>query len=111
MKLDHTLPLLAFDGSPGVETMQGLVISALNTPTYLPNGLPEQDSPEDKVRKYSLSLRITQEPRYVALTIEEAAFVKTWAARHLTPLGYGRLCEWIEGDDDDEPMQPAEPPA
>lgn len=103
MKFDHSAPVLDFEGKPmkredesgqlQVLTYKDLAIMALN------NVDPqEQMSADQKVRVYQISLKFYRSDK-VTLTVEERAFIKERAGKTLTPLAYGRLCEWLEGEE------------
>ena len=103
MKLDHSEPVLSFEGNtiphqgaPGEEardlTYRDLVIMSLNNTTDASENL----TGEQKIRLFMISTKFYREgDNKVELTIEEAATVKERGGKFLSALAYGRLCEWL----------------
>lgn len=105
MKLRHLDPVLNWTGEPLKQvvggtpeepkyeevTFRALVIAALNA-------VPEGETPNAAVleRCYDISSRMYRNTVEVELSVEDAAFIKERAGKHLLPLFYGRLCDWLE---------------
>lgn len=101
MRLDHSEAVLDFNGDPipngpdgAVLTFKDLALSALSGP-----GPNENMGAEAKARCYQMSLKLLR-GKHVKLTVDEAAFIKERAGVLLTSsLVYGRLCDWVEGNE------------
>ncbi len=114
MRLDHSAQVLDFAGQPLLHqdrelTFRDIVILSLNT---VDDG--EKMGAEAKAKCYQMTAKFFHGKR-VKLTVDEAAFIKERAGVVITsPLAFGRLCEWLEGEpqalgsDEDEPDD--EPP-
>lgn len=104
MRLDHSTPVLGFTGeellnrdtpesAPRPLTFRDLVIMALNQ-----TEAQEQMGAELKARIFGLSMKFYRGSK-VSLTVDEAALIKERAGKQLSPLAYGRLCQWLEGEE------------
>jgi len=78
-------------------TFRSMCIMALNTVAD-----EERMGAEAKAKCYQLSLKFFKKGKEVDLTVDEATFIKERAGKILSALAYGRLCDWIEGVDNDE---------
>lgn len=122
MRLNHQKKVLGFDGNPipqwkmdevgrperdsegklinkGDLTFRDVAIMALAGQD--PN---ETIGAELKARLYGLTVKFYK-GKHLNLTAEEGAMLKERAGKTLSTLAYGRLCEWVEGDD---PALPSE---
>lgn len=97
MRLNHAATPLNYKGEPmrspdGDITFRDLVFGAINAEVQ---GF--SPSPDEKARIFDISQRLYRDDDdEIILTVEEAAFIKKYAGMGLSPLGYGRVCEWIE---------------
>lgn len=101
MRLDHTEPVLGYDGerlrsrdnadSPERDlTFRDLAAMALGF-------ADERDGAELKARIFGLALKFYRGNK-VSLTVDEASLLKDRAGRALSAMAYGRLCQWVEGE-------------
>lgn len=98
MRLNHQDIILDFEGNPvpftnepgsAPSTFRDLAMVAL---TYNSPDL----AAEKKSRMFGMSHKFYQ-GKFARLTVEEGSLLKEMAGHTLTPLAYGRLCEWVEG--------------
>jgi hypothetical protein len=79
------------DGKPRPMNMRSLVMIALNSAA-------PQLPVERKVRVFEISTKFYK-GKYVKLTVDERTFIKEIGGPTMTPMAYGRLCEWLEGNE------------
>ena len=58
---------------------------------------------EDKNKAFQISLKVWGD-KVVDLTVDQLAFIKTKVGEVYNPLVYGRVCQIIEGDKDNTPV-------
>lgn len=103
VKVNHTDPVLSFDGVQLQEptevdgkvvlhpvTYRSLVMAALNGTVER-----EQMSAEDKMRCYHLALKFWDDD-VIELSVSDAEFIKQRGLLVLQALPAGRLADWIE---------------
>jgi hypothetical protein len=76
-------------------TYRELIVNALHTFDE-----DERVGAEQKARIYAICAKLYSKGKQVDLTSEELALIKERASR-LTILGYGRICDWVEGNKHD----------
>lgn len=98
MRLNHSVVIVDFIGNPMKSgendlTFRDLVIMTIN------NGDPnERIGAEKKAKIFGLCTKFYR-GKFVNLTVDEAALIKERAGELATPMAYGRLCEWLEGEE------------
>lgn len=98
MKLNHLEVVKDWEGntiqSEGKDlTYRELIVTAVNNV-----GPQENMGAEAKARSYAISGKLYGKGKDVVLTVDERSFIKERAGIILSPLAYGRLCDWLEGD-------------
>lgn len=103
MRLNHADVVLDFEGNPVRDrppspdypdpkpvTFRDVAMMALNS-------VPADIGAERKARVFALATKFYR-GKFVKLTSEEATLLKECGGEGLTPLAFGRLCEWVEGE-------------
>lgn len=74
-------------------TYRDLIVTSVNT-----EAPQENMGAEAKARAYAICGKLYAKGKDVVLTLDERSFIKDRAGKVLTPLAYGRLVDWLEGD-------------
>jgi hypothetical protein len=109
-KLNHATAVLGFTGetlpyrdSPDSEE-RPLTFRDLAAMTLGHVDPQEPLGAEMKSRIFGLTMKFYGRNGKVDLTVEEAALIKERAGKALSsPLAYGRMCEWLEGNEQTVP--------
>lgn len=102
MNVNFTQTITDLDGQPIPEsetaalTLRSVAVNALLTTFPMPNGQPEMQSGDMKVRLAALAQDIHRNPAEVALTIEDAALLKERIGRAYAPLVVMRAWHMLE---------------
>lgn len=97
-KMDHSVMVVDLEGKPMVNGPGGPELSMKDLIVFTMVNIDPKEGAETKAKAFALTQKFFRGKK-VNLTTDECSFIKATAGKAMGVLAYGRLCEWLEGDE------------